>query len=119
MKINKKVKIKLEDVEIELNRISLFDSIEIQKKIAVGISQTNINLDNFDINTIMQIIASNFEILEFIFEIITGKTKEELKKDETLTAGMEWEIIENYHQHPDLKRLVENIKKTMGKMMKS
>jgi hypothetical protein len=103
---------------LQLNKISLYESIEIQKRLTKSMSKQKLDLDNFGIDTILLLIAENFEIIEYIFEVLLGKKLNEVD-DDLLVAGVEWEIIDNYEQHPDLKRLVENIKKTLGKQMKS
>lgn len=110
----KTIQIKLSTGEVELQRLSIYDSFTLQKK-ALGIIGKAGFSGKIEISTIATTLFENFDFVELCFEKLIGQKIEEVES-EVLLAGTEWELIEKYKEHPDLKRLISNITKTLGKL---
>jgi hypothetical protein len=108
------------DDKIEINgfqfrRLNMVEGMQLQKKIIGLASGMQIGDNSTEEEAGKQIFAIIFDNFEFIIEIIkqfTGKTDEEIAEME---AGSEYDIILSLEKHPDVMRIIEGIKKIMGK----
>lgn len=100
---------------VEYKRINMIDSIKLQSKIAGALAGINVSSDNVQEigKQAIQHILKNTDDIIGIIKLVTGASDEDL---ETFEAGMEYDILSNLVDHPDVKKIIENIKKSMGKL---